>query len=152
MVSTSERSDPHLRSATAADEPAVGALLTECGLPVAGIRAGLPGFWVAEVHDGIVGVIGLEEYESFGLLRSAAVRRDARGRGIGALLTEHLIAIAEERGIRGLFLLTETAETFFPRFGFAIVGREYLPPELNGSAELQGACPASAIAMVRVPG
>ncbi|MBV9947898.1 MAG: GNAT family N-acetyltransferase, partial [Myxococcales bacterium] len=46
-------------------------------------------------------------------------------------------------------LLTTTADSFFPRFGFQHIAREDVPPELRASRELQGACPASAIVMER---
>ena len=46
-----------------------------------------------------------------------------------------------------LYLLTTTAEGFFPRLGWEPVARAELPAELAGSQELRGACPASAAAM-----
>jgi amino-acid N-acetyltransferase len=46
-------------------------------------------------------------------------------------------------------LLTETADGWFPRFGFRPVPREALPAALSASAELRGACPATARALLR---
>jgi amino-acid N-acetyltransferase len=46
-------------------------------------------------------------------------------------------------------LLTETAAGWFPRFGFHPVDRAALDPALAASAELAGACPATAQAFLR---
>jgi hypothetical protein len=46
-------------------------------------------------------------------------------------------------------LLTETAAEYFTRFGFAPVDRDRLPDSLGESAQLRGACPDSAQAMLR---
>ena len=54
-------------------------------------------------------------------------------------------------GVQEVFLLTTTAEHYFPRFGFACIRRE----EVAGSAgrvEFQGACPASAAVMRKSSG
>lgn len=46
-----------------------------------------------------------------------------------------------------MYLLTTTAENYFPAFGFRPVDRSAVPTELMASPEFQGACPASAIVM-----
>jgi amino-acid N-acetyltransferase len=60
-----------------------------------------------------------------------------------------LIADAEARGKRALYLLTTTAERYFPSFGFAPVARDVLPDAVRATSEFREACPASAVAMVR---
>ncbi|HET9726048.1 MAG TPA: hypothetical protein VFP28_03965, partial [Gemmatimonadales bacterium] len=50
-------------------------------------------------------------------------------------------------GVRDVYLLTTTAEHYFPRLGFACVGRETVPAALQASAEFTGACPVSAVVM-----
>src|SRR5580765_4166809 len=62
-----------VRSATAADYPAVIALLEAAGLPTAGVPRTLDDFLVANRKDGLAGAIGLERYGSGALLRSAVV-------------------------------------------------------------------------------
>jgi amino-acid N-acetyltransferase len=52
-----------------------------------------------------------------------------------------------QAGIEDVFLLTSTAEHYFPRFGFSCVGREVVTEGVQGSVEFQGACPASAVVM-----
>jgi amino-acid N-acetyltransferase len=46
-----------------------------------------------------------------------------------------------------VFLLTTTAEAFFPKFGFEQIQRIDVPISLQASVEFQSACPASAIVM-----
>jgi amino-acid N-acetyltransferase len=70
-----------------------------------------------------------------------------RGTGLGKRLVEHVIADAESRGIRALYLLTTTAERYFPSFGFRKTARDGVPEEVKGSVEFREACPASATVM-----
>ena len=50
-----------------------------------------------------------------------------------AVLAElRLIADAESRGLHALYLLTQTAEHYFPKFGFERIPREAVPPEVAG--------------------
>jgi N-acetylglutamate synthase-like GNAT family acetyltransferase len=144
--------DPTIRLATAADAGAVEALLTASHLPLDGVRDALRCFVVA--HDGgrLVGVAGIEECGVRGehaLLRSVAVDPAWRSRGLGRALVGRAIALAEQRGARALYLLTTTAEQYFPSFGFAPTSREAVPEDVRATAEFQGACPASATVMVR---
>jgi amino-acid N-acetyltransferase len=138
-----------VRPATAADLNGVLALLREARLPRDGAADHFPdGFVVAEDESGaIVGAAGLESYGKSGLLRSVVVRADRRGTGLGQRLSRAVRDAAAARGLGELYLLTTTAEGFFPRLGFVRVERGALPKELGASAELRGACPASAVAM-----
>ena len=62
-------------------------------------------------------------------------------------MIDRALAMSKDRGIRDVFLLTTTAEQYFPRFGFACVGRESVPKAVQVSAEFQGACPTTATVM-----
>jgi amino-acid N-acetyltransferase len=84
------------------------------------------------------------------LLHSAAVEPAWRGRGVGSALTAAALADVDTVG-GPVALLTETAAGYFPRFGFTPVERGELPTALAASAELRGACPASARALLRPP-
>ncbi len=139
-----------VRSATSADYGAVLALLETAGLPVAGVPSTLTGFYVAEDQRGIVGAVGLELHGEDGLLRSAVVDPATRGTGIGVALVERILDHARERRVRAVYLLTTTAERYFPRFGFDRVAREDVPAGVKASVEFREACPTSAVAMLRV--
>lgn len=136
-----------IRAATAADLPAVHGLLCEAALPLEGVPADLTNFLVAEREGAIVGAIGLERYSESALLRSAVVHPSLRGRGVGDSLVTALLEHGRSLGVRDMVLLTTTAEAWFPRFGFKRIARDEVPAALHASAELKGACPASAVVM-----
>lgn len=141
---------PRIRPAAPDDLPAIERLLQASGLPLDGVRGALSGFVVAEGDDAIVGVAGLECCSGDALLRSVAVAGAWRRHGVGQALVARVIADAETRGAGALYLLTETAERYFPRFGFRRVGRDEVPPGVRATAEFRSACPESATVMVRV--
>ena len=138
---------PDVRSATDADYPAVIALLEAAGLPTAGVPRTLVDFLVAPTGDGLAGAIGLERYGSGALLRSAVVRPGDQGTGIGAALVRAVLDRARDGGLREIYLLTTTAERWFPRFGFTPIEREQVPDAVRASVEFREACPASAAVM-----
>jgi amino-acid N-acetyltransferase len=76
-----------------------------------------------------------------------AVEPGNQSKGIGARLVQSLLAMAREKKLDSVYLLTTTADRYFPRFGFEEIGRDQLDPLLNDSKELQGVCPESAICM-----
>jgi amino-acid N-acetyltransferase len=129
------------------DYPAVIALLEAAGLPTTGVPRTLGDFLVADAGDGVAGAIGLERYGSGALLRSAVVRPGDQGTGIGTLLVRALLDRARDGGLREIYLLTTTAERWFPRFGFASIEREQVPDAVRASVEFREACPASAAVM-----
>jgi len=138
-----------IRTARKADLTAVEELLSASKLPLDGVRDHFSDFIVAEENDAIEGAVGLEKYDSAALLRSAVVAPDSRGSGIGTQLVEEILKRAEADGIDELYLLTTTAEKYFPRFGFTPTSRAAVPDKLKSSAEFQGACPDTAVVMKR---
>ncbi len=98
----------------------------------------------------MIGAAGVERYGTSGLFRSAVVDPDRRGLYIGDQLTRNRINWALEQGIQNLFLLTTTAERYFPRFGFTRIDRDDVPVEVRESLEFCSACPSTATVM-RLP-
>jgi amino-acid N-acetyltransferase len=139
-----------IRSGAPGDFAGVLRLLDAAGLPTAGLTPALPDFLVAEEDGSVVGAVGLEVYGESALLRSAVVDARRRGSGLGRELVERLLERAASRGVREIYLLTTTAERFFPRFGFTRIPREAVASAVRASEEFRGACPDSAIAMRRV--
>ena len=138
-----------VRPAQPHDLPAVERLLAASSLPLEGVREALPTFVVAQAGNEIVGVAGLEVCCDNALLRSVAVADDWRSRGLGRELVTHVIAEAEARGIHALYLLTTTAERYFPSFGFHAIARDAVPADVRETEEFRSACPASATVMTR---
>lgn len=128
--------------------PAVIELLRACGLPTDDLRAGLEvRWWGLRAGGRLVGVVGLETHGREALLRSLAVRPEARGTGTGAALVAHAEAQARRLGLARLFLLTTTAETFFARRGYARAERAAAPAAIARTAQFAGLCPSSAAFM-----
>ena len=151
-MSSTDLGDATLRLAVPSDEAAVGALLSASGLPLDGVHEALPSFVVAEDAGDIVGVAGIETCGATGehaLLRSVAVAPSWRKRGLGRALVSRTIAEAEARGAKAMYLLTTTAERYFPSFGFHETSRDDVPEDVRATVEFQSACPASATVMVR---
>ena len=136
-----------LRTARAEDLPLVSRLLSSAGLPTRGVAEHFGDFVVA-IEDGrLRGAVGLELYGASGLLRSLIVSPESRGRGLGEELTRRALDLARERGLSSLYLLTTTAERFFPRFGFERVPRSQVDPGVMASSEFKENCCQTAVSM-----
>lgn len=130
------------------DLPAILALLDRGRLPRASIEQHIGAAVVARDGARVVGCAAVELYDTAGLLRSVAVDPDLHGHGLGVRLTDAALALARARGARTVYLLTETAAAFFPRFGFRPIPRDQVAPTVRRSIEFTSACPATAQAMM----
>jgi len=137
-----------IEAARNSDLPAVLALLGRSGLPQEGLAEHLPTTLVARSGDDLVGSAALEVYGRAALLRSVAVDSALRGQGLGQRLTRAALDLARRHGITSIYLLTETASDFFPRFGFHPTERAAVDPAVQQSVEFTSACPASAQVLV----
>jgi len=132
------------------DLPAILALLDATRLPRAGIEDHVASTLVARQDSGVVvGTAALELYGGAALLRSVVVAATLRGQGLGAALTTAALALARQRGVRSVYLLTETAGRFFPRFGFHAINRADVDVAVLASTQFTTACPKSAMVMVK---
>ena len=131
------------------ERASVVSLLEHNHLPVAGVSEVWSTTLVARAEGVVVGSAALELYGDGALLRSVAVSNDHRGQGIGQGLTAAALQLARERGASDVYLLTTTAEGFFPKFGFEPIARDQVPPSVRTSVEFTSACPASAVVMRR---
>jgi len=87
-------------------------LLLEASLPVSDLTEALNDFFVVLHKNNVAGVAGLEVYGKYGLLRSLAVHKNMRNKGIAADLIITVETLALKMGLSGLFLLTETAADY----------------------------------------
>jgi len=109
----------------------------------------LPHFFKATSNQTLSGCIGLEIYGSHGLLRSLWVAPAFRNQGLAQNLVNTLEVYATGLNLQNLYLLTETAETFFSKRGYQRLDRLAAPEALKGSAEFKSLCPDSAALMVK---
>jgi len=140
---------PVITPATHADFPAIVGLLERNALPRAGLEQQVTTMLVAKEGEQLVGTAALEVYGAAALLRSVAVAAERRGQGLGQTLTAAALDLAQRRGVRTVYLLTETAAEFFPKFGFRPIARSDVVPAVLESPEFTTACPASAVVMAR---
>jgi amino-acid N-acetyltransferase len=138
-----------IEPATPSDAGSIETLLAQASLPTDGLASHLDAAFVARAGDRVVGSAAIELYADGGLLRSVAVDAGSRGTGLGGRLTEAAIDEARRRGLPALYLLTTTADQFFPRFGFETITRDDVPVSVQRSVEFRGACPASAVVMLK---
>ena len=117
------------------------------GLPVDDVESHLGSAVVARHNGAVVGCAALELYSEGALLRSVAVSPELKGQGLGRRLTDEMIGLARALGTPALYLLTTTAQTYFPAFGFEEIDRAAAPPSVRVSVEFTGACPSAAIVM-----
>ena len=136
-----------IHPAEKADLAAVRQLLEAERLPLDDLETHLKTMIVAKRDGKVVGASAVELYADGALLRSVVVSPLAQGQGLGHLLTEAALDVAKSRGIDTAFLLTTTAERFFPRLGFEPISRQEVPESVQASVEFQSACPASATVM-----
>lgn len=139
-----------IRSAGPEDFGAIKVLLAVCLLPSQDADEGKGTYFVAESERGIIGVCGIEHGDGrIALLRSLGVMPGYRKRQIGRRLIHRAMSHAEEHGIDRLYLLTETAISYFQNSGFVAQDKKAAPAELKGLAPLSQHGAAGALLMLR---
>lgn len=126
---------------------AVRLLLQSAELPTADLPEGLPYFVAAFAENELIGVAGLEVYDSIGLLRSVAVKAEHQQQGIGEKLVQAIEKQAKAMGINSLYLITTTAERYFGQQGFCTVGRSETPEVIAATQQFSRLCPSTAVVM-----
>ena len=138
-----------IRAAKISDVFELNELLLKNALPVEDITIHIAHFLVAIQSDLVVGVAGLEIVGKYGLLRSVAVDGACRGFGIGGRLCSALEERSVQRGIRRLYLLTESADQYFLTRGYAVVARDNAPLAIRKTRQFSALCSDSATLMCR---
>ena len=138
-----------IERARAEDGSPILQLLSAAQLPVDGLLDHLGTAVVARAHGRVVGCAALEVYTDGALLRSVVVDDSVNGQGIGTRLTKAALDLASVLGRPTVYLLTTTAEAFFPRFGFVRIPRSEVPASVQMSVEFRSACPSTAAVMRR---
>ncbi len=123
-------------------------ILRECSLPHIDLtESSFQDFLGCGSEDNPDGIIGLEQYAEDGLLRSLAITASARNMGCAKALVSKLEAVAESKGIRHLYLLTNTAEDFFLHLGYSVVERQLVSDAIKSTQEFSTLCPGDATVM-----
>ncbi|ANM14308.1 MULTISPECIES: arsenic resistance N-acetyltransferase ArsN2 [unclassified Rhizobium] len=101
-------------------------------------------------RNATVGYGGLEHYGSCALLRSLVVLPQQRRHGYGEAITRQLLTQAARGGANTVYLLTDSATSFFERFGFAKVDRATAPAAILQTRQAASLCPASAALLAKI--
>jgi UDP-N-acetylmuramate: L-alanyl-gamma-D-glutamyl-meso-diaminopimelate ligase len=140
--------DP-IRPARRADMPAVRALLESVGLQLGDASDEAANwFFVLSNEHGVVGTVALEVHGDDAILRNLAIEPDARGVGYGWMLADMAVTHARNRGVRRIYLLTESASDFFAaKFGFRVVDRSTVSPQVAASSVFRASTETRFVAM-----
>lgn len=111
--------------------------------------AGTGRFHVAFEREKLCGCVGLELYDADALLRSVAVAKGARTRGLGRALVDIAERDATALGVSHLFLLTTSAAHYFAMLGYQPFARNAAPSSLRSSSQFSALCPTSAVCMMK---
>jgi amino-acid N-acetyltransferase len=124
-------------------------LLRQDHLPEHGVVEQFGHYLVVRNLGQLIGVCGLEVHGPYGLVRSLVIDPGFRRQGVGDCLVRGILDLGQKLNLRGLYLLTTTAQTYFERFGFHPAARAEAPSELQDAWELKAGCPTSAVLMQR---
>lgn len=121
-------------------------LLAQEGLPTADVPGDVR-LYGLKAGEGVHAYGGLEVRGGSALLRSILVPAADRGQGHGKKLVRELNEEARSLGLSEIWLLTETAASFFSALGFIHRSREEAPTAIQSTEEFSALCPDSAICM-----
>ncbi len=136
-----------LRSAVKNDLPAIKQLLQATNLPLDDIEPHIANFEVMTNNSEIIGVAGIESHYPFALIRSVAIAPEHQNKQLGVKIFTALMNKLYPQNFEAYYLLTETAISFFERFGFTEISRENVPIEIKSTNEFKHICPTTAIVM-----
>ncbi|UCG03808.1 MAG: GNAT family N-acetyltransferase [Candidatus Heimdallarchaeota archaeon] len=138
-----------ITKASEKDLESVYSLLKLVDLPIDGVADNFHNFFVAWERNQLQGCAGVEVYEDVGLIRSVAVHPSFQSHGLGRKLVETIQKFSTEKGLKEIYLLTETAEKFFLKLNYIVIPRNEVNSRVKQSSEFTTVCPESAICMVK---
>ncbi len=136
-----------IRQAIESDMVDIISILKKNNLPTIDIPNSAIQLFIGRYNNETIGVIGIEIYESAGLLRSLAVHDSFKKLKVGTKLIEKLFDHITESNIVDIYLLTETAEDYFTKFNFDKVDRSNVPEIIMETREFKEICPDTAVLM-----
>jgi len=137
-----------MRPAHREDMAAVRRMLTVTSLEEPARDEQHGSFFVLRNEDGTVGCVSLEVLGDDAILRALVVDSKFRGAGYGWMLADMAVSQARWRGVRRIYLLTDTASDFFAaKFGFRVVDRSTLSKQVAASETFTQPAGAQQVAM-----
>jgi len=124
------------------------ALLRHNNLPTQDCAEQAQHFYGIFDGDELIAAGGLEPAADYVLLRSIVVKQQYRGSGLARSISEYLISLAEAEGRQAVYLLTETAGSYFQKLGFTLLSRADVPAAIEQTRQFSALCPDSATCLV----
>jgi len=131
-----------------ADLAQLEALLRLNHLPTQDCAAQAQNFYGIFNGEELIAAGGLEPAADYVLLRSIVVKKQYRASGLARNIAEYLISLAEAEGRQAVYLLTETAGSYFQKLGFTSLSRADVPAEIAQTQQFSALCPDSASCLV----
>jgi len=122
-------------------------LLRDNHLPCQDCAGQLQHFYGLFEADRLIAAGGLEPAGACALLRSIVVDRGHRSQRLGAKIVEFLLQKAREQRLEAVYLLTETSESYFEKFGFSALARDRVPEAVGKTRQFESLCPLGACCM-----
>lgn len=127
-----------IRIAEEKDLLPVQRLVAKAGLSDQGIEHQINDFLVVENEKKqIIGTVGIERLGLDGLLRSLVMASESWNAKIGLNFLELALAFAKQRGVKTLYLLTNSSIPFFEHIGFEEVKEEEIPEHLKKTSHFE---------------
>lgn len=133
-----------IRQAREKDIFQIKRLLRDAGVNEKGVEESVQHFFVVEEMDEqdtgisqLVGAVGMEVHEPYGLLRSFVLQRATWNPKIGLQLIEILLSYALKCKLSKVYMLAGECNTFFEQIGFTPVEKDQLPKEIQSSTHMQ---------------
>ena len=123
------------------------ALLKDNHLPTEDCAQQAQHYCASYAGDELIAAGAIEPVAHYGLLRSVVVREGYRGQGLARQITSHLLNQARDEGRMAIYLLTETAQTYFADLGFVPTARADVPNAISLTRQFMTLCPDSASCM-----
>ena len=129
----------NIRPARPADLPVILSLLEGAGLYTSSVTMQAEVTYLLALDDGgqPLGVIGMEHGQGASLLRSFAVRQDARGRGYSRAMLDAAYAVLRGRGDRDIYLFSADEGGYWVHQGYrgsAAAGHRSAPARIAAAA------------------
>lgn len=103
--------------------------------------------FVVEKEDQHIGYFGIELFDTEALFRSMIVLPQERDKGYGEGIWQLALNMIKERGIKDVYLLTNTAASFFEKLGFEVFDRNAVPDVIGQTSEFAEFCAEDSVCM-----
>ena len=125
-------------------------LLREFDLPNSDIENESLNLFTISRTNQVVGIVGFEQYDVHGLLRSFVIDKNYQSKGLGAQALVVVETMANQQGVEQFYLLTTTADKFFARNDYTVFDRQAVPESISKTTEFRTLCPDSAVCMRKI--